>query len=115
VARLSGSELAAEFVIDACHRLFQIERPSACGKRPAGRPVYHRKHDFIESRLTTVFAPHQQPLDWGPRRMVHQEAVRTARRYRTIEIQAGASTVTVGPPNDLREAFIGIHRPGGVH
>ena len=43
--------------------------------------------------------------------------VRTARRYCTIEIQAGAHTVTaVGPiPADLRDALDHIHGRSGVH
>jgi len=37
--------------------------------------------------------------------------VRTARRYRTIQIQAGAHTVTAAdpPPDDLRHALDLIH------
>ena len=38
--------------------------------------------------------------------------VRTARRYRTIEIQAGDHTITAGDPlpGDLRSALDRIHR-----
>jgi hypothetical protein len=36
--------------------------------------------------------------------------VRTARRYRTIQIQAGAHTITADPlPDDLRQALDRIH------
>jgi len=44
--------------------------------------------------------------------------VRTARRYRTIQIQAGAHTLTVADPlpDDLHEALASIHGPaGGAH
>jgi len=40
--------------------------------------------------------------------------VRTGRRYRTIEIQAGPHTITAADPlpNDLHQALERIHRPG---
>jgi hypothetical protein len=43
--------------------------------------------------------------------------VRTARRYRTVEIQAGAHTITAADPryNDLREILRTIHGPDGAH
>ena len=42
--------------------------------------------------------------------------VRTARRYRTVKIQAGDQTLTAADPatHDLRAALIRI-RPDGVH
>jgi hypothetical protein len=43
--------------------------------------------------------------------------VRTARRYRTIEIQAGQQTITAADPvpHDLRAAFDEIHHRSGAH
>jgi hypothetical protein len=43
--------------------------------------------------------------------------VRTARRYRTIQIQAGAHTITAADPlpDDLRHALDQIHREAGAH
>jgi hypothetical protein len=43
--------------------------------------------------------------------------VRTTRRYRTIEIQAGAHTVTAADPlpDDLREIVRTIHGQDGAH
>jgi hypothetical protein len=43
--------------------------------------------------------------------------VRTARRYRTIEIQAGTQTITAADPlpDDLRDALEQIHRRSGAH
>ncbi len=43
--------------------------------------------------------------------------VRTARRYRTIEIQAGAHTITAADPlpDDLRQALDRINRRPGAH
>ena len=63
------------------------------------RPVYHHLRDSIEAHLTIVFAAlavscwieHQ--TGWSIRRFV-----KTARRYRTIQIQAGPQTITAADP-----------------
>jgi hypothetical protein len=63
------------------------------------RPVYHHLRDSIEAHLTIVFAAlaasrwieHQ--TGWSIRKFV-----RTARRYRTIEIQAGQHVITPPTP-----------------
>jgi hypothetical protein len=63
------------------------------------RPIYHRTRDSIEAHLTIVFAAlavsrwieHQ--TGWSIRKFV-----KTARRYRTIEIQAGPHTITAANP-----------------
>ena len=83
-------------MIGAYHQLFQIEKSFRMAKSdlPA-RPIYHRKRDSIEAHLTIVFAAlavsrwieHQ--TSWSIRKFV-----KTARRYRTIQIQAG----TPSPP-----------------
>lgn len=43
--------------------------------------------------------------------------VRTTRRYRTIQIQAGEHTLTAADPlpDDLRHALKTIHAPSGAH
>ena len=43
--------------------------------------------------------------------------VRTARRYRTIEIQAGEHTITAADPlpDDLRQALARINERQGTH
>jgi hypothetical protein len=43
--------------------------------------------------------------------------VRTARRYRTIQIRAGQQILTAAdpPPEDLREAIAAINPSDGVH
>jgi hypothetical protein len=82
------------------------------------RPIYHHKRDSIEAHLTIVFAALavsrwiEQTTDWSIRKFV-----RTARRYRTIQIQAGAHTVTAADPlpDDLRRALDRIHRNQGAH
>jgi hypothetical protein len=70
------------------------------------RPIYHRKCDSIEAHLTIVFAALavsrwiEDTTAWSIRKFV-----RAARRYRTIEIQAGPHTITAANPlpDDLRQ------------
>ena len=63
------------------------------------RPIYHHKRDSIEAHLTVVFAALavsrwiETTTGWSIRKFV-----RTARRYRTIEIQAGEHTITAADP-----------------
>lgn len=89
-----------EFVIGAYHRLFQIEKSFRMSKHDlAARPIYHRTRDSIEAHLTIVFAAlavsrHIETVtSWSIRKFVT-----TLRRYRTIEIQAGAHTITAADP-----------------
>ena len=81
------------------------------------RPVYHRKRDSIEAHLTIVFAALavsrwiEARTSWSIRKFV-----KTARRYRTIQIQAGQHTVTAADPipDDLRQALSAINAPAEV-
>jgi hypothetical protein len=54
----------------------------------------------------------EQATGWSIRKFV-----RTARRYRTVEIQAGAHTITAADPlpDDLRDALDRIHGRSGAH
>jgi transposase len=82
------------------------------------RPIYHHKRDPIEAHLTIVFAALavsrwiEQTTGWSIRKFV-----RTARRYRTIQIQAGNHTITAADPlpDDLRHALDRIHHGPGAH
>jgi hypothetical protein len=115
-----GTAVTAEFVIDAYHRLLQIEKSFRMAKSDlAARPIYHHKRESIEAHLTIVFAALavtrwvEEITDWSIRKFV-----RTARRYRTIQIQAGAHTITAADPlpDDLRDAIAKINRQAGrVH
>jgi hypothetical protein len=74
------------------------------------RPIYHRKRDSIAAHLTIVFAALavsrwiEAQTGWSIRKFV-----KTARRYRTIESQAGRQTITADPPpDDLRQALDAI-------
>jgi len=107
-----GTRITADFVISAYHQLFQIEKSFRMAKSDLqARPIYHRTRDSIEAHLTIVFAAlavsrwieHQ--TGWSIRKFV-----KTARRYRTIQIQAGPHTITAADPlpDDLRQALQAI-------
>jgi Transposase DDE domain len=104
-----GTPVTPEFVIGAYHQLFQIEKSFRMAKSDLqARPVYHRTRDSIEAHLTIVLAAlavsrwieHQ--TGWSIRKFV-----KSARRYRTIEIQAGDHIITAADtlPADLRDAL----------
>ena len=114
-----GTPVTAEFVIGAYHQLFQIEKSFRMAKSDLqARPVYHRKRDSIEAHLTVVFAAMavsrwiEHATGWSIRRFV-----KTARRYRTIQIQAGPHTITAADPlpDDLRAALAEINSAGLAH
>ena len=76
------------------------------------RPIYHHKRESIEAHLTIVFAALavtrwiEDRTGWSIKKFV-----RTARRYRTVQIHAGSSTLTADDPlpDDLRDALAQIH------
>ena len=89
---------SAEFVIDAYHQLWRIERSFRMSKHDLqARPIYHHTRESIEAHLSIVFAAlavshwieHQ--TGWSIKKFV-----RTARRYRTVTIQAGRQMLRVG-------------------
>jgi Transposase DDE domain len=98
-----------EFVLAAYHRLYNIEKSFRMSKHDlAARPIYHHKRESIEAHLTIVFAAlaitrHiEDRTGWSIRRLV-----RTARRYRTIQIRAGQQSLTAADPlpTDLHHAL----------
>jgi hypothetical protein len=108
-----------EFVIDAYHRLLQIERSFRMAKSDlAARPIYHRTRDSIEAHLTIVFAALavsrwiEETTGWSIKKFI-----KTVRRYRTIEIQAGEQTVTAADPlpDDVRDTLAKINRRVSAH
>ena len=109
----------AEFVIGAYHRLFAIEASFRMSKHDlAARPIYHHKRSSIEAHLTIVFAALavsrlvEDRTGWSIRRFV-----RTARRYRTVQIRAGNQLLAAEDPipDDLRDALARITSPDGAH
>ena len=111
--------MTAQFVIGAYHQLFQVEKSFRMAKSDLqARPIYHHLRDSIEAHLTIVFAAlavsrwveHQ--TSWSIRKFV-----KTARRYRTIEIQAGDHILTAADsiPDDLRQALDAINGRTRAH
>jgi hypothetical protein len=105
-----------EQVIGAYSRLLQVEKSFRMSKSDlAARPVYHHTRESIEAHLTIVFAALavsrwiENTTGWSIKRFVT-----TARRYRTIDIQAGEHTITAADPvpDDLQTALDAIH---GTH
>ena len=93
---------------DACHQLLQIQRSFRMSKSNLqARPARHRRRDPIEAHLTIVFAALaisrriENQTGWTIRKFA-----RTARRYRTIQIQVGprcpsaSGRPSPGPRND---------------
>ena len=106
------------FVIDAYHQLWRIEKAFRMSKHDLqARPIYHRTRDSIEAHLTVVFAAmavshwSEHQTGWSIKKFV-----RTARRYRTVQIRAGQQTLTAADPlpDDLAEALTKI-RGSGAH
>jgi hypothetical protein len=114
-----GTPVTAEFVIGAYHQLFQIEKSFRMTKSDLqARPIYHHTRDSIEAHLTIVFAALavsrwiELCTGWSIRKFV-----KTARRYRTIQIQAGPHTITAADPlpDDLRQAIDAINGRTDAH
>jgi hypothetical protein len=106
-------------VIGAYHRLFQIEASFRMSKHDlAARPIYHHKRESIDAHLTIVFAALavgrlvEDRTGWSIRRFV-----RTARRYRTVQIRAGSQLLAAEDPipDDLRDALARIASTDGAH
>jgi transposase len=107
-----------EFVIDAYHQLWHIEKAFRMSKHDLqARPIYHHLRESIEAHLSIVVAAMaishyiEHQTGWSIKKFV-----RTARRYRTVKIKAGNQTLTAADPlsDDLRAALIKI-RADGVH
>jgi hypothetical protein len=115
---VTNLDASGDFVINAYHQLWRIEKSFRMSKHDLrARPIYHRKRDSIEAHLTVVFAALavsrwiEARTGWSIKQFV-----RTARRYRTIQIQTGGRTITAADPlpDELREAINAIHQPGGL-
>jgi transposase len=104
---------AADFVIGSYHQLWRIEKAFRMSKHDLqARPIYHRTRDSIEAHLTVVFAAMavshwiEHQTGWSIKKFV-----RTARRYRTVQIRAGRQILTAADPlpDDLAEALAKIN------
>jgi hypothetical protein len=114
-----GTPITADFVIGAYHRLFEIEKSFRMSKHDLqARPIYHHKRESIEAHLNIVFAALaltrwvEATTGCSIRRFVQ-----TARRYRTITVQAGQHTITAADPAsaDLQTALDLIYGQQGAH
>jgi Transposase DDE domain len=103
----------ATFVIDSYHQLWRIKKAFRMSKHDLqARPIYHRTRDSIEAHLTVVFAAMavshwiEHQTGWSIKKFV-----RTARRYRTVQIRAGRQILTAADPlpDDLAEALAKIN------
>jgi hypothetical protein len=100
---------SAEFVISAYHQLWHIEKSFRMSKHDLrARPIYHHKRESIDAHLTIVFAALavtrliEKQTGWSIKKFV-----RTARRYRTVDIRAAGHVLTAEDPlpSDLRDAL----------
>jgi hypothetical protein len=108
-----------EFVIGAHGRLWRIEKAFRMSKHDLqARPTYHHKRESIDAHLTVVLAAlavthyPEDATGWSIKKFV-----RSARRYRTVQIKLGSQTLTAQqpPPEDLRAALDQIRPPRGAH
>jgi hypothetical protein len=104
-----GEPVTADFVIGSYHEHWRIEKSFRMSKHDLrARAVYHRNRESIDAHLSVVFAALavtrriEARTGWSIKKFV-----RTARRYRTIQIQAGQHTITAEDPlpPDLRDAL----------
>jgi hypothetical protein len=102
-----------EFRIGAYHQLWHVEKSFRMSKHDLrARPVYHRKRDSIDAHLSVVFAALaitqliEDRTGWSIKKFV-----RTARRYRTVQIRAGNQIITAADPlpPELRDALAVIN------
>ena len=101
-----------ELVIGAYAQLWRIEKSFRMSKHDLqARPIYHHKRESIDAHLAIVFAAlavtrHvEAATGWSIKRFV-----RTARRYRTVNLKIGNQTLTAEEPlpDDLRDALAQI-------
>lgn len=102
----------SQFVIDAYHQLWHIERAFRMSKHDLqARPIYHHLRESIEAHLSIVVAAMavshyiEGQTGWSIKKFV-----RIARRYRTVKIRAGRQLLTAADPlpEDLRDAITQI-------
>jgi len=91
-----GTPVTAQFVIGAYHRLFEIEKSFRMSKHDlAARPIYPHTRASIDAHLTIVFAALavsrfvEDRTGWSIRKFV-----RTARRYRTVNLPKSTERLT---------------------
>lgn len=105
-------DLSAEQTIAAYHQLWHVEKAFRMSKHDLrARPIYHRTKESIDAHLTVVIAAMavahfiETATGWSIKKFV-----RTARRYRTIDIEIAGHTMPLDqePPKDLAAALTAI-------
>jgi hypothetical protein len=99
----------AEYVLGACHQLWQIEHSFRMSKTDLrARPIYHHKRNSIQAHLTIVMAAlavsHwlERHTSWSIKKLVT-----TLRRHRSIAVQTRDHIINAGTPlNDATRAAI---------
>ena len=108
-----------EYVIGAYHQLWQVEKSFRMSKSDLkARPVYHHLKDSIDAHLTIVFAALAVARWLESTTGVSIKAlVKTLRRHRTIDIQAGDTIVTAenALPDDAQAWLDAIHQARRRH
>lgn len=117
---VTNLDATAGFVIAAYHQLFQVEKSFRMSQSDLqDRPIYHHTKESINAHLTIVFAALavsrwiEDATGWSIRRFV-----RTARRYRTVDVQAAGQIISAADPvlDELQHALNAIHgQQGGGH
>ena len=111
-------DLTAEQTIAAYHQLWHVEKAFRMSKSDLkARPIYHRKAESIDAHLTIVIAAMavahsiETITGWSIKKFV-----RTARRYRTMQIAIAGHTVTAEDPipPELHDALTAITRATGI-
>ena len=98
-----------EFVIDAYHQLWRIEKSfRMCKHDLAARPIYHHIWDaHLNIVVAALAVSHliETQIGWSIKKFVHN-----TRRYRTVKIKAGRQTLTAAYPlpNGFRDALAKI-------
>ena len=99
-------------MIGAYHQLWRIEKSFRMSKHDVqARPIYHYTRESIEAHLSIVVAAMavshwiETQTGWSIKKFV-----RTARCYRTVQINAGRQILTAADPlpDDLRDALAKI-------
>ena len=108
--------MSASEVIGKYHELWHVERSFRMSKTDLrARPIFHHVRESIEAHLSIVFTAMavshwiEHQTGWSIKKFV-----RTARRYRTVTIQAGRQIPTAAEPlpDDLADALTKISGSG---
>lgn len=119
VTNVPVTVMPAAEVIAKYHDLWHVEKSFRMSKSDLdARPMFNRMRDAIEAHLTIVFAALavsrwiEDTTGWSIKKFV-----KTTRRYRSIQIQAGDHTITAADPlpGDVSAALEAIKSRAAAH